>query len=60
MRILAVTDRLDGRGGAGRYWLDLMVWLATEHELRVVAGAGTEVVGSVRAEHRASLSVRVA
>ena len=41
MRILAVTDRLDGRGGASRYWLDLMVWLAREHELRVAAGEGS-------------------
>lgn len=40
MRILAVTDRLDGRGGAPRHWLDLLGWLAREHELRVVVGQG--------------------
>lgn len=41
MRLLLLTDRLDSRGGALGYWLDLLGALALGHEVRVAVGHGS-------------------
>lgn len=40
MRLLFLVDRLDARGGAIHYWLDLVDALAERHEVRVASGHG--------------------